>query len=111
MEKNIPTLCEKPLATNIAEADRIIRAVKKSGAPLLVNFKMRQGENFQRIKEYLQKPEVGHPLTIMSRYALVTDPEIWSPPKWFWDEKISGGMLIENGGHTYSKCVDVRFRN
>jgi predicted dehydrogenase len=99
MERHVPTLCEKPLTTNADEADIIARAVQKNGTPLLVNFKMRQGENFQEIKKYLQKPEVGLPLTIMCRYALVTDPEIWSPPKWFWDMDISGGMLIENGGH------------
>jgi predicted dehydrogenase len=99
MKKGIPTLCEKPLTTNQSEADRILAACEKSNAPFLINFKMRQGENFQKIREYLQKPGVGPPLTIMCRYALVTDPSIWTPPEWFWDMDISGGMLIENGGH------------
>jgi len=99
MKRGLPTLCEKPLATNMPEAERIKEACSRSKVPLLVNFKMRQGENFQKIRELLQKPEVGKPLTILCRYALVTDPSIWSPPKWFWDMDTSGGLLIENGGH------------
>ena len=98
-ERGIPVLCEKPLATTLEEANEIEQIIAEHPIPLLVNFKMRQGENFQKIREFLQRPDVGKPLSIMCRYALVTDPEIWQPPKWFWDLKVSGGLLIENGGH------------
>jgi predicted dehydrogenase len=99
MKRQIPTLCEKPLATNMEEGERILDACASRNTPLLVNFKMRQGENFQKIRELLRDPAVGSPLTVLCRYALVTDPAIWSPPQWFWDMDISGGLLIENGGH------------
>jgi len=97
--RGIPVLCEKPMATTEEEARRIEKICAASDVPVLVNFKMRQGDNFQKIKEFLEKPGVGKPLTILCRYALVTDLAIWQPPKWFWDMKTSGGLLIENGGH------------
>lgn len=100
LEKGIAVLCEKPLAVTLEEGERILACCREHPEiPVLVNFKMRQGENFQRVKEFLGLPEVGSPIAILSRYALVTDPAIWTPPRWFWDQDSSGGLLIENGGH------------
>lgn len=100
LERGIGVLCEKPLAVTLEEGERILKCCREyPKIPVLVNFKMRQGENFQRVKEFLSCPEVGRPVAILSRYALVTDPAIWTPPRWFWDRDISGGLLIENAGH------------
>lgn len=100
LEHRVAVLCEKPMATTLEEGDRILEICEKyRDTPVLLNFKMRQGHNFQKIKKYLEDPEVGRPITIGARYALVTDPAIWAPPKWFWDLKISGGLLVENAGH------------
>lgn len=100
LERGVGILCEKPLATSLDEGRRILDVCRlHPGIPVLVNFKMRQGRNFQLAKEWLEKEEVGKPTAILARYALVTDPGIWAPPRWFWDMKASGGLLVENAGH------------
>lgn len=99
VEKGIGVLCEKPLATGLEEGRRILDICRAHPeVPVLLNFKMRQGGNFQRAKQWMDK-EAGRPTAILARYALVTDPDIWAPPRWFWDIKASGGLLIENAGH------------
>lgn len=46
-------LCEKPLASNLAEADEMIAACESAGTDLVVNYTLRFTEKFQRLRDHI----------------------------------------------------------
>jgi predicted dehydrogenase len=52
-------LCEKPLATSLADADRMIEACQRAGALLGVNHQMRFMAQYTEIKAAIDTPEFG----------------------------------------------------
>lgn len=52
-------LCEKPLATSLAECDEMIAACKKSKTRLAVNHQMRFMEQYTKVKELIDADEIG----------------------------------------------------
>lgn len=51
--------CEKPMATSLAEAERLIEAVRRTGARVAVNHIRRWSAAYTRIKEMLGSHELG----------------------------------------------------
>jgi predicted dehydrogenase len=58
-EHGVPALCEKPLAMDEEQADRMIQAMNAAGQPLYVAFCYRYGLNALRIKELLGQGAIG----------------------------------------------------
>lgn len=52
-------LCEKPLATSLADCDEMIAACRKNGTRLAVNHQMRFMEQYLKVKELLDADEIG----------------------------------------------------
>jgi predicted dehydrogenase len=100
-EKGKHVHCEKPFALTLAEADDMIRACEVRDLVLFVSFSPRLRQSFQEIREMLSSGDYGKPMWLWSRSFLPVDPEIWMPPPWFWRKELGGGLLIENGGHTF----------
>ncbi len=71
----IPTLIEKPLATIMKDAARILRAAKKSGAPILVGHVERFNPAMEKLLELVRAPIFleGRRLSRFSGRALDTD--------------------------------------
>lgn len=55
--KNI--LCEKPMATNLADARRMIEACKESGSRLAINYVRRWSPNHHKLKQLLDQGVIG----------------------------------------------------
>lgn len=47
-------LCEKPIASSIAEAEAMIAACEDAGTTLVVNYTLRFTEKFQRLRKHIQ---------------------------------------------------------
>ena len=58
-------LCEKPLATNLTDADRMIDAVARSGTICAVEHTRRWDPFFHRVKEVLEAGTIGDVKTIV----------------------------------------------
>lgn len=56
LERGIATLVEKPIATTLADADRMIAAAEKSGAPLAVGHVERFNPAIRAVREYAIEP-------------------------------------------------------
>lgn len=56
LERGIATLVEKPIAPTLAEADRMIVAARKSGAPLAVGHVERFNPAIRAVREYAIEP-------------------------------------------------------
>ena len=92
--KNV--LCEKPLAMNAQEAEKMVETAKKTGKLLMVGFVRRFGENTRLLKKSVENEELG---TIY--YAKTGVIRRWgNPGGWFADKKCSGGgPVIDLGVH------------
>jgi predicted dehydrogenase len=60
-------LCEKPLATTVADCQAILDAAAQSGVKLMVDFHNRFNPPFLKVKSALEKGELGEPLMLSVR--------------------------------------------
>ncbi len=55
----VPVLCEKPLATTLADADAIVQAGRAHSVPVMVNFGNRHRANARRVRELVLGGKLG----------------------------------------------------
>lgn len=100
-------LCEKPLATNHADALRMARAAKKAGVINMVNFSYRNSPALQKAAQLVRGGELGEIVHVEASYLQSWLPSrIWgdwkTSPAWLW--RLSGkhgsrGVLGDVGVH------------
>ncbi len=94
-EKGKHILCEKPLATTVEDAEKMVKAVEKAGVTLMVDFHNRWNPPFALTKESVEKGELGEPV---HAYVRLSDT-IFVPTKMLsWADKSS--VLWFLGSHT-----------
>ncbi len=88
-------LVEKPIATNLADADAMISAANRAGTILMVaedmHFRPAIRETFQRIL----RGDIGEPLFFLAHAAGVRHPRGWAANA----ERMGGGILMDIGVH------------
>ena len=86
--------CEKPIDYDLKRIDRALDAVKQAGVKLQVGFNRRFDANFARVRQAVQRGEIGKPrqISIISR-----DPSP-PPPAYI---KVSGGMFFDMTIHDF----------
>jgi len=88
-------LLEKPLATNLEEANRIYEAIKTSGINFMVAENWRFIPSIRIAKEFLDRQEIGEPILIQGNSI-----QYFVPPGWRRNIAITGGgVLIDRGIH------------
>ncbi|MGO1850959.1 Gfo/Idh/MocA family protein [Microbacterium sp.] len=94
-------LCEKPLATTIADAEAMLSAVEAAGVELMVAYPVRFAATFDEARERLRAGEIGDLLGVcgtnngkipLADRAWFTDPEL-----------AGGGALVDHVVH----CADL----
>lgn len=81
-------MCEKPLATNVRDAQRMIAAARKAGVKLMTAFPVRFSPAIQEAKKLIDSGELG-PILGGS-----TSNHGSMPGGWFVDKKKSGGGAV-----------------
>jgi predicted dehydrogenase len=71
-------ICEKPMALNVAEAERMLRAVEKSGCRLAIGYMMPFHGSHMAMKRLLDQGIVGRISMVKSDY-LISLPEFQGP--------------------------------
>ena len=104
---------QKPMAMNVAEAERMIAAAEAAGVTLRIY------ENFVfypphvRAKQMIAEGEIGEPQMIRIHVGTGKSKTGWKVPldAWVWrfqDEKDSGGVLVfDHGYHLFSLAYDL----
>ena len=90
-------ICEKPLAMNLDEADRMIAACKKANVKLMYAEELCFTPKYVRLKRLLDEGALGKPY-------MVKQCEKHDGPHagWFWDVKRSGGgVTMDMGCHAF----------
>ncbi|MGA2547915.1 MAG: Gfo/Idh/MocA family oxidoreductase [Rectinemataceae bacterium] len=86
-------LCEKPLATNVGDAEAMLRACKKAGVRLMTAFPMRYSPPLLEVKARLDSGELGQP-------RCVTASNQGQLPRkhreWFVDPELAGGGALSD---------------
>lgn len=101
-------LCEKPMAMNVAECERIIAACQANKVKLGVAYYRHFYPVVQRVKEILASAEIGIPVV-----AQINAFEWFNPPRedsryWLLVKDLSGGgPMFDFGCHRIEVLVDI----
>jgi predicted dehydrogenase len=102
LEKNIHVLCEKPMASTLSDAEKMVSAAQKSKAFLSIIFQNRFSPGAELIKSTLESGELGKPVGGWLRVTWNRDEAYYSNSD--WRGKIAtegGGVLINQSIHTF----------
>ncbi len=93
-------LVEKPMATSLEEAQKMIDTAKKKGLLLMVNQSQRRFPEHRKAKEVVESGILGKILHVTAMFGHA-GPEEWSPTgKWFFDKKQARfGAMADLGVH------------
>ncbi|MCL1884112.1 MAG: Gfo/Idh/MocA family oxidoreductase [Defluviitaleaceae bacterium] len=102
LEAGVHVLCEKPMATTIADAKKMIAASEKSGAFLGIVFQNRFSPGAMLIKNTLQSGELGAVKSGWLRVTWHRDEGYYAQSDWRgrWATE-GGGVLINQSIHTF----------
>jgi myo-inositol 2-dehydrogenase/D-chiro-inositol 1-dehydrogenase len=87
--------CEKPLATSVADAERILKAANRSDRVFQVGHNRRFAPVYAELKRMLTETHKPH-----SAHAKMNRGELLKP-EWTGDPKITGGFLYETTIHMF----------
>lgn len=88
-------LVEKPIATNLADADAMIAAAKRAGTILMVAEDMHFRPAIREAAQLIAQGAIGEPLYFMAHSAGVRRPSGWAADK----DRLGGGVLMDIGVH------------
>jgi len=93
-------LCEKPIATTLKDADKMIAAAKKSRKKLMIGFTHRLLKGPQKTRQFIQEKKIGKPFMIRIRFAHGGPYPGWAKNSWFYNPKLAaGGAMLDMGIH------------
>jgi predicted dehydrogenase len=100
--------CEKPLATSVADARRMLEAAERSGKVHQVGFTFRYGYALRELRRRVARGEVGAPHYLRVQYdgwnALLPEWQV----SWRQDASVAGGgILYELGVHLFDAASFV----
>ncbi|MCC6442529.1 MAG: Gfo/Idh/MocA family oxidoreductase [Armatimonadetes bacterium] len=86
-------LCEKPMAMNLEEADRMIEAARSSGVQLMIAHCIRFWPEYMVLKDYVDNKKLGPMLSI--NLTRVSPLPGWGWEDWNIDEARSGAAALD----------------
>lgn len=92
----IHVLCEKPLATSVAEAEQLMRRAETKGLQLVTAFKFRFHEEVLGAKELIDTGRLGK----VVNFRLMFAGPVETGGSWRGQKQLSGGgVIMDNGPH------------
>lgn len=101
-------LCEKPMAMNVAECDRMIAAARENNVRLGIAYYRRFYPVLERVREILVSEEIGKPVFAQMNAFEYFDPPADHPRRWLLDKsKSGGGPMMDFGCHRLEVLTDL----
>ncbi len=101
-------LCEKPMAMDVAECDRMIAACKTNGVKLGIAYYRRFYPVIQRIRQAISSGEIGKPVFAQINTFEAFNPGLDHPRRWFVEKaKSGGGPMMDFGCHRIEILLDL----
>ena len=93
LQAGVNVLCEKPMALNTTDCERMISAADTNGKILQIGHCLRFSPAYARVKEFVTDGTYGRVVVAMLQ-RLGSIPT-WSWDNWFLDEQRSGGVILD----------------
>jgi predicted dehydrogenase len=107
-ERGKHVLCEKPMALNAAECDRMIDACRSNDVKLGVAYYRHFYPVVRRVKELIDSGELGVPVVAQMNAFEWFDPEPSSARSWLLRKEFSGGgPMFDFGCHRIEVLLDL----
>ena len=99
MQGGKEVIIEKPVATSMGDANRLLEIRDRTGRVAAVNFMMRFTPILEVLALWTQEAPFGRLWrAVIENHA----PDVGLPPgHWFWDTAQSGGILVEHAVHFF----------
>ncbi|WP_224335102.1 Gfo/Idh/MocA family protein [Haloprofundus halobius] len=96
LEKHV--VCEKPIAENADEGEKLVELAASSSQTTAVNLPFRYTPGFVEMRERIRNGDVGHPKRISLDFRFPRWPREWQDVSWLTGRE-QGGPLREVGTH------------
>lgn len=96
LEAGKAVMCEKPIATNLADAREMVEYAEQRGAFLQIGFELRYSKLYTRVKQWIDAGLLGR---IVNVHCFYTICEYWGSRSWRAASGPSGGMFAEKLSH------------
>jgi predicted dehydrogenase len=101
-------LCEKPMAMNSQECDRMIDAARSQGVKLGIAYYRRFYPVVERIKEIIKSGEIGVPSLVQIEAFEWFNPAAGNPRSWLLQKHLSGGgPMMDFGCHRIEVLLNI----
>jgi predicted dehydrogenase len=92
-------LCEKPLATTVADAEAMVQAAAASGKVAATGFSYRRSPAISAIREQVVAGKLGELLHFNGRYWCDYSADPQAPSSWRYTGPVGSGALADIGSH------------
>lgn len=103
VERQLPTMVEKPMAADLAGAEGVLKAAEAHGAPLMVNWPTAWRPAILHALTLVREGVVGEPVQVSHRGGHVGPKEYGCSPQfcdWLYDTaRNGGGALVDYCGY------------
>jgi len=89
----VNVFCEKPMALNVVDCERMIAEAGRSGKVLQIGHCVRFWPEYAKAKQIVDSGEYGR--VIAATFQRLGAAPTWSIDNWFMDEKRSGGVALD----------------
>ena len=96
LERGLHVLCEKPFATDVQDADRVLAAAAAAGRQVAVNHEFREKPIFRAVKQGIDSGEYGR--LVFCQIWQLMDLAPWDEPV-AWRRAMPNRTLLEGGVH------------
>lgn len=101
-------LCEKPMAMNVEECDRMIAACRANNVNLGIAYYRRFYPLIERIKRLLESGEIGKPVIVQINVYSWFNPQPDHPRYWLIQkEQAGGGPMFDVGCHRIEVLLNL----
>ena len=106
--RGLPVLIEKPMASSLADADRMVKAAEAAGIPALINWPTLGETHFETGAKLVAEGAIGTPRQYVFRGGNPVATRKAEQPDWFqwiFDASQGGGSWIDYAGYGAAPCL------
>ncbi|KTG08717.1 oxidoreductase [Haloprofundus marisrubri] len=98
LEADTHVVCEKPIAENAAEGEKMVELATSTNRTTAINLPFRYTPGFVEMRERVQNGDIGTPKRISLDFRFPQWPREWQDVSWL-ESREQGGPLREVGTH------------
>ncbi|UCF35731.1 MAG: Gfo/Idh/MocA family oxidoreductase [Acidobacteriota bacterium] len=101
-------LCEKPMALDVGQCDRMIEACRQNNVKLGIAYYRRFYPVLRRIREVIDSGEIGRPMVAQLNAFEFYNPIAGDPRFWFVQkDRAGGGPMFDFGCHRIEALINL----